>query len=152
MKILIACGGTGGHIFPGLSLYNALKKKQSQINILLALDRRTTTSIIVTGDYPCVYLSVVALKFKFDLQTMDEIIQWITLYSETCEQVGLSWALGITFNENDQAEIYSNLFMTKSFLIKTVIKPTKDIKLTRIVENKTNNIFSNISSPFLYIL
>ena len=68
MKILIACGGTGGHIFPGLSLYNALKKKQSQINILLALDRRTTTSIIVTGDYPCVYLSLVPLKFKFDLQ------------------------------------------------------------------------------------
>ena len=37
MKIIIACGGTGGHIFPGLSLYDALAKQRSDIDILLVL-------------------------------------------------------------------------------------------------------------------
>ena len=37
-KILIATGGSGGHIFPGYSLTNYYKKKQ--INVKLTTDKR----------------------------------------------------------------------------------------------------------------
>ncbi len=68
MKILIACGGTGGHIFPGLSLYRALKKRHSDADMLLALDKRAITASIVTEEFPGFYFSIAPLRFKFDLQ------------------------------------------------------------------------------------
>ncbi len=70
MKILIACGGTGGHIFPGLSLYRALKKRQSGADIILVLDKRTISGSIVTEEFSHVYLSIAPPRFKFDLQSI----------------------------------------------------------------------------------
>jgi UDP-N-acetylglucosamine--N-acetylmuramyl-(pentapeptide) pyrophosphoryl-undecaprenol N-acetylglucosamine transferase len=63
MKILIACGGTGGHIFPGLGLYNALKKRQSNTDIILVLAKREILSPIVNEGYPHIYLSLAPLRF-----------------------------------------------------------------------------------------
>jgi hypothetical protein len=37
-------------------------------------------------------------------------------------------------------------------LNKRVIRPINDIKLMRIVENKTNNIFSNIFFTIIYFI
>ena len=34
MKVIISGGGTGGHIFPAVSIANALKAKDSSIEIL----------------------------------------------------------------------------------------------------------------------
>ena len=70
VKILIACGGTGGHIFPGLSLYRALKKRQTGTDIVLVLDERAISSSIVTGEYFSIYLSLAPLRIKFDLQNI----------------------------------------------------------------------------------
>ena len=33
-KIIISCGGTGGHIFPGLEIAYAIKKKQPEIDVI----------------------------------------------------------------------------------------------------------------------
>ena len=33
-RIIIAGGGTGGHIFPAIAIANALKEKYNQVNIL----------------------------------------------------------------------------------------------------------------------
>lgn len=68
MRILIACGGTGGHIFPGLSLYRALKKRQPDTEIVLVLAKRAISTSIIREEFPHVYISVVPLRFKFDLQ------------------------------------------------------------------------------------
>ncbi|MGD9014868.1 MAG: undecaprenyldiphospho-muramoylpentapeptide beta-N-acetylglucosaminyltransferase [Candidatus Omnitrophota bacterium] len=75
MRILIACGGTGGHIFPGLSLYRALKKIHSDADIILVLDKRATTASIVTEEFPHVYLALASPRFKFDLQDAFGVLQ-----------------------------------------------------------------------------
>ncbi|MCK5835241.1 MAG: glycosyltransferase, partial [Lentisphaeria bacterium] len=36
MKIFIACGGTGGHFYPGLTIAQALQKENHQVTILLS--------------------------------------------------------------------------------------------------------------------
>ena len=38
-KIIIAGGGTGGHIFPAIAIANALKAKDSSVEILFVGDK-----------------------------------------------------------------------------------------------------------------
>ena len=33
-RIIIACGGTGGHIFPAIAIANALRRKDPTVSIL----------------------------------------------------------------------------------------------------------------------
>lgn len=68
MKIVIACGGTGGHIYPGLSLYLALKKRLPDSDIILVLDNRAVSLSIVSQEFNYISLPFVPLNFKFDLQ------------------------------------------------------------------------------------
>lgn len=68
MKIIIACGGTGGHIFPGISLYHALKKRKGDADILLVLDKRVISTQIITEEIPHICISAAPLRFKLDLQ------------------------------------------------------------------------------------
>ncbi len=87
MKILIACGGTGGHIFPGLSLYNSLKKRQNPKDILLVLDKRAISSSVISGQYPYVCLSLAPIRFKFDLQSATIVLELIRGILETLRLV-----------------------------------------------------------------
>ena len=42
MKVLISCGGTGGHINPGLAIADIIKAKYPDAEFLFAGERRAT--------------------------------------------------------------------------------------------------------------
>ena len=44
MKVIISGGGTGGHIFPAISIANALKAKYNDVEILFVGAKATINS------------------------------------------------------------------------------------------------------------
>lgn len=77
MRILISCGGTGGHIFPGISLYNALLNRQGIEDMLLVFDKREVSSFIALGDYPHIYICQAQIKFNFNLQSLVVVLKLV---------------------------------------------------------------------------
>lgn len=75
MKVLIACGGTGGHVFPGISLYNSLKRIYKVADILLVSDKRVNLAQFVQEDFQHIYISIVPLRFKFSLQNAIAVLK-----------------------------------------------------------------------------
>jgi len=75
MRVLIACGGTGGHIFPGLSLYDAFKKREKVADILLVVDKREISSFIVPENYRRIYICLVPIRFNFNLHSLTIVLK-----------------------------------------------------------------------------
>lgn len=78
MKVVISCGGTGGHIFPALALSQALKRKDSDIDLLFI-----TTSDVVKFkrqyniNFPIKRIIAMGLPDKIDLRI---ILFFLTLF------------------------------------------------------------------------
>ncbi|UCD55530.1 MAG: undecaprenyldiphospho-muramoylpentapeptide beta-N-acetylglucosaminyltransferase [Candidatus Omnitrophota bacterium] len=64
MRVLIASGGSGGHIFPAVSLAEELKKDNVEI-IFVASRRRLDRNIIQNRDYKKIFLSANPMPYKF---------------------------------------------------------------------------------------
>lgn len=69
LKVIISGGGTGGHIFPAISIANALKEKHSDIEILFvgALGRMEMEKVPAAG-YKIEGLNISGLSRKLSLQ------------------------------------------------------------------------------------
>jgi UDP-N-acetylglucosamine--N-acetylmuramyl-(pentapeptide) pyrophosphoryl-undecaprenol N-acetylglucosamine transferase len=53
MKIMIACGGTGGHLFPGLAMAEALRARRHQVRLLVsekAIDQIALEALTSSSD------------------------------------------------------------------------------------------------------
>lgn len=70
-KVIISGGGTGGHIFPALSIANALKEIDSEIDILFvgAIGRMELERVPAAG-YPIKGLPVAGLKRSLSLSNL----------------------------------------------------------------------------------
>ncbi|NLN96892.1 MAG: undecaprenyldiphospho-muramoylpentapeptide beta-N-acetylglucosaminyltransferase [Eubacteriaceae bacterium] len=69
MKILIAAGGTGGHIFPGLAIADALKKKREDCEIVfIGSQVGMEKNIVPQYGYPLEMMRVRGFERQFSLQ------------------------------------------------------------------------------------
>ncbi|MFH1857902.1 MAG: undecaprenyldiphospho-muramoylpentapeptide beta-N-acetylglucosaminyltransferase [Candidatus Omnitrophota bacterium] len=58
MRVIIACGGSGGHIIPGLSLAAALREKRKDIEIFFAASRKPIDRKLLRHEKKVFYLPV----------------------------------------------------------------------------------------------
>lgn len=75
MKVLLACGGTGGHIFPALSFLERLKSKCPHLKVIIVITRRKIESRIVPFEYRVVYLNVSPVSFNFNRKNIIAVIK-----------------------------------------------------------------------------
>lgn len=69
MKILVAAGASGGHIFPAVSFIRALQDKHKGLETLLVLASRSIESGIPLEDYKVRYISIPRISRKFNSGT-----------------------------------------------------------------------------------
>ncbi len=75
VKILIACGGTGGHIFPALSVAGELKKV-SNADLLFVTDQRAECVLLFrNGEYKKEILPAVPLPERVGLRTIKFLLK-----------------------------------------------------------------------------
>ncbi|MCK5451290.1 MAG: undecaprenyldiphospho-muramoylpentapeptide beta-N-acetylglucosaminyltransferase [Candidatus Omnitrophica bacterium] len=65
MKIILAAGGSGGHIFPSVALAGELGKRGIKEIFFISSKRRLDKSILAESKYPCFFLSVNPMPLKF---------------------------------------------------------------------------------------
>ncbi|MCX7661808.1 MAG: undecaprenyldiphospho-muramoylpentapeptide beta-N-acetylglucosaminyltransferase [Candidatus Omnitrophica bacterium] len=62
MKVLLSCGGTGGHILPALRLYEELNSSGKVRDMVLVIGRRKIEKMIIPKDYKSIHLDASAIK------------------------------------------------------------------------------------------
>src|SRR5437870_2602611 len=53
MKVLIACGGTGGHLFPGLAVAETLRSRRHQVELLVSEKAADSTGLSAWTNSSC---------------------------------------------------------------------------------------------------
>ncbi len=77
-KVIISGGGTGGHIFPAISVANALKRKDAGIEILfVGAEGRMEMERVPEAGYRIIGLPVEGLRRKFTLRNISVLIRLI---------------------------------------------------------------------------
>jgi len=135
LKILVIAGASGGHIFPALGFLDALKNKDKNIDTLLVIPKKITTSYI--EDYGCKvnYISVTNIKLRFNVESFSSIFMffkgcWESLFIilkfrprivvgfgslATLPMISFAWMLGIKTIIHEQNVIpgKANNFLAK---------------------------------------
>jgi UDP-N-acetylglucosamine--N-acetylmuramyl-(pentapeptide) pyrophosphoryl-undecaprenol N-acetylglucosamine transferase len=76
MRVIISGGGTGGHIFPALSIAEALKKRFPNVEILfVGAENRMEMEKIPAAGYPIIGLPVAGFDRKNLLRNIDVLIK-----------------------------------------------------------------------------
>ena len=73
MKALIAAGGTGGHINPGIAIANMLKEKGYEI-IFVGTERGLETDLVPKAGYDIKLIHAAGLKRKFTLENIKVLL------------------------------------------------------------------------------
>ena len=72
LNIIISGGGTGGHVFPAISIADEVKKQLPQANILfIGSDNRLETTAVPKAGYDFIGLPIRGLKRKISLEFFD---------------------------------------------------------------------------------
>jgi len=67
MRILLAAGGSGGHIFPSIALSRELEKKGIKNIFFVSSRRRLDKTLFANCRYPCFFLSINPMPRKFNV-------------------------------------------------------------------------------------
>ncbi|HZK57156.1 MAG TPA: undecaprenyldiphospho-muramoylpentapeptide beta-N-acetylglucosaminyltransferase [Clostridia bacterium] len=71
MKVILSGGGTGGHIYPAISIANKIKEKHTDAEILFIGTAKGMESNIIPGEgYPIKFITVSYLKRRFSLHNI----------------------------------------------------------------------------------
>ncbi|NMA04096.1 MAG: UDP-N-acetylglucosamine--N-acetylmuramyl-(pentapeptide) pyrophosphoryl-undecaprenol N-acetylglucosamine transferase, partial [Clostridiales bacterium] len=74
MRIILSGGGTGGHIYPAISIANKIKEKHKDAEILFIGTERGMESNIIPGEgYPMKFITVNYLERKFSLHNIKSV-------------------------------------------------------------------------------
>ncbi|MFC1631579.1 glycosyltransferase [Candidatus Omnitrophota bacterium] len=88
MKILISCGGSAGHIFPGLALIEQLKKEKTQHDIVIVVsDRSRDKQFLGTAHFPDIPVERIfasALPYRFSLKYFVFIFKLLAAFLQSC--------------------------------------------------------------------
>ena len=87
MRILLAAGGSGGHIFPAVALAKELEKKGVGKISFISSKRRLDKSILGKEKYDCYFLSANPMPYKFNPVRM--IVFIAKLFADICSAVYL---------------------------------------------------------------
>jgi len=88
LKILISGGGTGGHIFPALSIAGAIKKRYPSAEILfVGAENRMEMERVPAAGYPIVGLPVAGFDRKNLLKNIDVLFRLIKSLRQAKETV-----------------------------------------------------------------
>jgi UDP-N-acetylglucosamine--N-acetylmuramyl-(pentapeptide) pyrophosphoryl-undecaprenol N-acetylglucosamine transferase len=72
LKVIISGGGTGGHVFPAISIANALKGLNQDVNILfVGAENKMEMVKVPEAGYEIVSLPVIGFERKFSLRIFD---------------------------------------------------------------------------------
>ncbi len=99
MKVIISGGGTGGHIFPALSIAEALKKRFPDVEILfVGAENRMEMEKIPAAGYPIVGLPVAGFDRKHLLRNIGVLIKLrksLRLAKKTLKDFAPDIAIGV---------------------------------------------------------
>lgn len=68
MRILIAAGGTGGHIFPAMSLAAGIKNTKPESEIIFCIDKRIDAKLLYNAGYKYYLLEAPRMPYRFSVK------------------------------------------------------------------------------------